>query len=125
GRGIGLANKIRAYALQDQGLDTVEANHRLGFAADARDWGVAAAMLRDCGVRELELLTNNPDKMAALQGRGFCVVARRAIEIPPTPFNRAYLRTKRDRMGHALDGSLGGSSGSNPSPFRADAVAAE
>ncbi|MBE7213165.1 MAG: 3,4-dihydroxy-2-butanone-4-phosphate synthase, partial [Gluconacetobacter diazotrophicus] len=79
GRGIGLANKIRAYALQDQGLDTVEANHRLGFAADARDWGVAAAMLRDCGVRELELLTNNPDKMAALQGRGFCVVARRAI----------------------------------------------
>ena len=104
GRGIGLANKVRAYALQDGGLDTVDANHRLGFAADARDWSVAAAILRDCGVDTLELLTNNPDKVTALEGRGFTVAARIGLEMPQTAYNQAYLRTKRDRMGHALAG---------------------
>ncbi len=104
GRGIGLANKVRAYALQDEGLDTVDANHRLGFAADARDWSVAAAILRDCGVDRLDLLTNNPDKVAALEGRGFTVAARIGLEMPQTAYNHAYLRTKRDRMGHALEG---------------------
>ncbi len=104
GRGIGLANKVRAYALQDEGLDTVDANHRLGFAADARDWSVAAAILRDCGVDTLDLLTNNPDKVAALEGRGFTVAARVGLEMPQTAYNQAYLRTKRDRMGHTLEG---------------------
>ncbi len=104
GRGIGLANKVRAYALQDRGLDTVDANHRLGFAADARDWSVAAVILRDCGVTTLELLTNNPDKVAALEGRGFTVAARVGLEMPQTAYNQAYLRTKRDRMGHVLAG---------------------
>ncbi len=102
GRGIGLANKVRAYALQDAGLDTVDANHRLGFAADARDWSVAAAILRDCGVDRLDLLTNNPDKVAALEGRGFVVAARVGLEVPQTAYNQNYLRTKRDRMGHVL-----------------------
>ena len=102
GRGIGLANKVRAYALQDEGLDTVDANHRLGFAADARDWSVAAAILRDCGVDRLDLLTNNPDKVAALEGRGFVVAARVGLEVPQTAYNQDYLRTKRDRMGHVL-----------------------
>ncbi len=102
GRGIGLANKIRAYALQDEGLDTVEANHRLGFAADARDWSVAAAILRQLGLGTLDLLTNNPAKIAALEGRGFTVAARVALEMPHTAYNGAYLRTKREKMGHTL-----------------------
>ena len=101
GRGIGLANKVRAYALQDQGLDTIEANHRLGFVADARDWSVAAAILRHLGVRHLDLMTNNPAKIAALEERGF-TVAGRSLEVPATAYNQAYLRTKRDRMGHTL-----------------------
>ena len=104
GRGIGLANKIRAYALQDQGLDTVEANHRLGFAADARDWSVAAAILRHLGIGTLALLTNNPAKIAALEGRGFTVASRVALEMPHTAHNGAYLRTKREKMGHTLVG---------------------
>ena len=101
GRGIGLANKVRAYALQDQGLDTIEANHRLGFVTDARDWSVAAAILRHLGVHRLDLMTNNPAKLAALEERGFAV-AGRSLEVPATPYNQAYLRTKRDRMGHTL-----------------------
>jgi 3,4-dihydroxy 2-butanone 4-phosphate synthase/GTP cyclohydrolase II len=108
GRGIGLANKVRAYALQDQGHDTVEANHRLGFAADARDWSVAAAILRDCGIQRLDMLTNNPAKIAALEGRGLHVVNRVSLEIPHTAHNHAYLRTKRDRMGHTLAGVSAG-----------------
>jgi len=102
GRGIGLANKVRAYALQDQGLDTIEANHRLGFAADARDWSVAAAILRHLGVQTLDLLTNNPAKITGLEERGFTVAARPSLETAPTAYNQAYLRTKRDRMGHTL-----------------------
>jgi 3,4-dihydroxy 2-butanone 4-phosphate synthase/GTP cyclohydrolase II len=102
GRGIGLANKIRAYALQDQGLDTVEANHRLGFATDERDWGVAARILRHLGVTALDLLTNNPDKIKSLRASGIEVALRVPLEIPPNPHNQAYLEAKRARMGHAL-----------------------
>ena len=102
GRGIGLANKIRAYALQDQGLDTVEANHRLGFAADQRDWGAAARILRHLGIGTLDLLTNNPDKINGLRANGIEVVLRVPLEIAPNPHSRAYLETKRTRMGHVL-----------------------
>ncbi|OUI91265.1 3,4-dihydroxy-2-butanone-4-phosphate synthase [Acetobacter persici] len=102
GRGIGLVNKIRAYELQDAGLDTVDANHRLGFATDARDWAAAAGILRDLGVGELDLLTNNPDKVRALEARGFQVRKRIALETPINPHNRAYLHAKRQRMGHSL-----------------------
>lgn len=102
GRGIGLANKIRAYELQDAGLDTVDANHRLGFATDARDWTAAAAILRELGVGELKLLTNNPDKVRALEARGFIVRERIGLETPVNPFNQAYLHAKRQRMGHRL-----------------------
>ncbi|WP_338332435.1 3,4-dihydroxy-2-butanone-4-phosphate synthase [Acetobacter sp. LMG 32666] len=102
GRGIGLVNKIRAYELQDAGLDTVEANHRLGFATDARDWRAAAGILRSLGVGQLDLLTNNPDKVRALESRGFVVRKRLGLEIPANTFNRAYLHAKRQRMGHHL-----------------------
>lgn len=89
GRGIGLVNKIRAYELQDAGLDTVEANHRLGFATDARDWRAAAGILRSLGVGQLDLLTNNPEKVRALESRGFVVRKRLGLEIPANMFNRA------------------------------------
>jgi 3,4-dihydroxy 2-butanone 4-phosphate synthase/GTP cyclohydrolase II len=102
GRGIGLVNKIRAYELQDAGLDTVEANHRLGFATDARDWRAAAGILRSLGVGQLDLLTNNPEKVRALESRGFVVRKRLGLEIPANMFNRAYLHAKRKRMGHHL-----------------------
>ncbi len=105
GRGIGLANKIRAYALQDQGLDTVEANHQLGFATDERDWGVAARILRHLGIQALDLLTNNPDKIRSLRGNGIEVVLRVPLEIAPNPHNEAYLDAKRTRMGHTLHAS--------------------
>ena len=102
GRGIGLANKIRAYALQDQGFDTVEANHQLGFATDERDWGVAARILRHLGVTSLDLLTNNPDKIRSLRANGIEVVERVPLEIEPNPHSQAYLEAKRVRMGHKL-----------------------
>ena len=105
GRGIGLLNKIRAYALQDQGQDTVEANHALGFAADMRDFKTAAHILFDLGAREVRLLTNNPDKVKALQDYGLIVTERVAIEVPPRTANRNYLQTKRAKFGHLL--SLG------------------
>ncbi|MBO1326457.1 3,4-dihydroxy-2-butanone-4-phosphate synthase [Acetobacter sp. TBRC 12305] len=104
GRGIGLVNKIRAYELQDAGLDTVDANHRLGFATDARDWRAAASILRDLGVAEMDLLTNNPAKVRALEARGFAVRQRIGLEVQPNVFNRAYLHAKRQRMGHHLSG---------------------
>jgi 3,4-dihydroxy 2-butanone 4-phosphate synthase / GTP cyclohydrolase II len=102
GRGIGLLNKIRAYALQDQGQDTVEANHALGFAADMRDYKAGAHVLFDLGVRKVRLMTNNPDKVQALQEYGLEVTERVALEIPPRSANRDYLRTKRAKFGHLL-----------------------
>ncbi|MFZ5748629.1 MAG: GTP cyclohydrolase II [Pseudomonadota bacterium] len=100
GRGIGLINKLRAYALQDQGFDTVDANTRLGFAVDARDFSVAAQMLRLLGQRGVRLLTNNPEKVAGLEAAGVRVVERVAHTLPPNPHNERYLATKRDRTGH-------------------------
>jgi 3,4-dihydroxy 2-butanone 4-phosphate synthase / GTP cyclohydrolase II len=103
GRGIGLANKIRAYALQDQGLDTVEANLCLGFPSDARSYAVAAAMLRHQGVTAVRLLTNNPAKVTDLQQNGIEVVERLSHQVPPGPDNHHYLRTKAKRMAHLLE----------------------
>lgn len=100
GRGIGLANKLRAYALQDQGLDTVDANRRLGFPDDARDYGLAAAMLRALGVDRVRLLTNNPSKVAGLESAGITVVERVAHHMPANPHNADYLATKRKKSGH-------------------------
>ncbi|RYY28007.1 MAG: GTP cyclohydrolase II [Sphingomonadales bacterium] len=102
GRGIGLINKLRAYALQDQGYDTVDANTRLGFAVDARNFAVAARMLRLLGQREIRLLTNNPEKVATLEAAGVTVIERVAHQLPPNPHNARYLATKRDRTGHQL-----------------------
>ncbi|WP_260597197.1 GTP cyclohydrolase II [Sphingomonas endolithica] len=102
GRGIGLINKLRAYALQDQGFDTVDANTRLGFAVDSRNFRVAARMLELLGQREVRLLTNNPEKVAQLEGAGVSVVERVPHFLPANPHNERYLATKRDRTGHQL-----------------------
>jgi 3,4-dihydroxy 2-butanone 4-phosphate synthase/GTP cyclohydrolase II len=103
GRGIGLANKLRAYALQDRGADTVEANVLLGLPADKRDYGIGSQILADLGVQEMRLLTNNPKKIAGLEGFGLKIVGRVPISIEPTKYNLAYMNTKRDKMGHMFE----------------------
>jgi 3,4-dihydroxy 2-butanone 4-phosphate synthase/GTP cyclohydrolase II len=103
GRAIGLAHKLRAYELQEQGRDTVEANEELGFPPDPRDYGTSAQILRDLGVRSMRLLTNNPSKLVALEGYGLSIVERIPIETRPTPENIGYLRTKREKLGHLLE----------------------
>lgn len=109
GRGIGLLNKLRAYELQQQGADTVDANLDLGFEADMREYDMAAQILRDLNVTSIRLLTNNPDKIAALESGGITVIERVGLEIEPHDENRSYLRTKRDRLGHILTSSALGS----------------
>ncbi len=103
GRGIGLVNKIKAYALQDQGLDTVEANERLGFKPDLRNYGIGAQILVDLGVKKMRLLTNNPKKMVGLQGYGLSIVEQMEIETEPNEYNRNYLECKKLKMGHLLN----------------------
>ena len=100
GRGIGLLNKLRAYELQDGGLDTVEANEKLGFKADLRDYALPAAILQYFGVKEVRLLSNNPDKVAALESAGIRVVERAPLVAPPLETTAEYLKTKRDKLGH-------------------------
>ncbi|MFZ3112476.1 MAG: GTP cyclohydrolase II, partial [Methanothrix sp.] len=102
GRGIGLANKLRAYALQDGGSDTVEANHRLGYPADLRDYGIGAQILVDLGIKQIRLLTNNPRKVIGLEGYGLEIAERVPLEVEPNNVNRRYLETKRDKMHHLL-----------------------
>ena len=107
GRGIGLRAKLRAYALQERGLDTVEANECLGLPVDAREYATAAAILRDLGVTRLRLLTNNPAKVAGLAAAGLTVVERLPLIVNPSPENRRYLTTKRERLGHLVDAPSG------------------
>jgi 3,4-dihydroxy 2-butanone 4-phosphate synthase/GTP cyclohydrolase II len=102
GRGIGLLNKLKAYKLQEQGRDTVEANVELGFGMDERDYGVGAAILRDLGISKMRLLTNNPRKRTGLMGYGLEIVETVPIEIEPNQHNQSYLTTKRDKLGHLI-----------------------
>lgn len=103
GRGIGLVDKIRAYSLQDNGLDTVEANQALGHKADLRDYGIGAQILVDLGLKDIRLLTNNPRKIVGLEGYGLSVIERAALEIEPNPINYKYLKTKKEKLGHNLN----------------------
>ena len=103
GRGIGLTNKIKAYSLQEKGLDTVDANKQLGFAPDLRKYGIGAQILVDLGLKNIKLMTNNPTKIVGLDGYGLNIVERIALELPPTDRNHSYLKSKKERMGHILD----------------------
>ena len=102
GRGIGLINKLKAYKLQEEGLDTVEANIKLGFDMDERDYGIGAQILRDLGITKIKLITNNPKKRVGLMGYGLEIVDNLPIEIVPNPHNERYLMTKRDKLGHTI-----------------------
>jgi 3,4-dihydroxy 2-butanone 4-phosphate synthase/GTP cyclohydrolase II len=103
GRGIGLVNKLRAYALQDEGLDTVEANEKLGFQPDMRNYGIGAQILVDLGVGQMRLMTNNPKKIVGLDGYGLKIVEQVPIEVPPNEYNKCYLECKKLKMGHLLN----------------------
>jgi 3,4-dihydroxy 2-butanone 4-phosphate synthase/GTP cyclohydrolase II len=102
GRGIGLVNKLKAYQLQDKGLDTVEANEALGFKADLRDYGIGAQILADIGLKKIRLLTNNPKKIVGLEGYGLEVVERVPLIVRPSKSNKKYLRTKKEKLGHEI-----------------------
>ena len=102
GRGIGLANKLQAYKLQDEGMDTVEANEKLGFRPDLRDYGIGAQILRDLGVGKMRLMTNNPKKVVGLHGYGLEIIERVPLEVHPNGVNEKYLTTKRDKLGHLI-----------------------
>jgi len=104
GRGIGLANKLKAYELQDQGMDTVEANVELGFPPDLRDYGIGAQILADLGVKKIRLMTNNPRKIVGLEGYGIEIVERVSIQVQPRKENEKYLATKKSKLGHLLEG---------------------
>ena len=106
GRGIGLKNKIKAYQLQDEGLDTVEANHALGFKSDLREYGIGAQILLECNVKKMKLLTNNPKKIIGLEGFGLEIVDRVAIEFATNNVNEKYMETKRDKLGHLIMGNI-------------------
>jgi 3,4-dihydroxy 2-butanone 4-phosphate synthase/GTP cyclohydrolase II len=102
GRGIGLVDKIKAYSLQDKGMDTVEANEALGHKPDLRDYGIGAQILADLGLKDIRLLTNNPRKIVGLEGYGLKVVERVPLEVTPNPLNYHYLKTKKEKLGHNL-----------------------
>jgi GTP cyclohydrolase II len=121
GRGIALMAKLQTYELQDAGIDTVQANHALGFKTDCRDFSLPAAILHDLGIKRVRLLTNNSRKAAALADAGIEVVARIPCEVPPTPYSLAYLRSKKEKMGHAL--SLRPNKGSDSNQFSASSGA--
>jgi len=104
GRGIGIGHKIRAYSLQEQGMDTIEANEALGLPIDSREYGIGAQILNDLGITTMRLITNNPSKFGGLEGFGLEITGRVALPVKVTPQNREYLRTKKDQMGHLLEG---------------------
>ena len=118
GRGIGLLHKLRAYRLQEDGQDTVEANVSLGFAPDPRDYGIAAQILVDLGVRSMRLLTNNPTKRAGLEGYGLTIAERVPLQTTPTEHNIAYLRAKKAKLGHLLDLGEEGEAADRPDASR-------